>query len=182
MYELIDRNFVVIDFKTTSYDESAEVISASIIDQNGAVLLDCLVLPENTSVFSPIPNFHEITPNIVEDLGVQHYDFISQLEQILLHGDHDYVVAYNAAFESRFIPNHIIQKQEFICAMHIARSFFNTHPSYSGLNNFLKLNGVAALFDMQIDPDEILTSLGDAKICLNVWRRILQEWNTLEKL
>jgi hypothetical protein len=40
----------------------------------------------------------------------------------------------------------------------------------------------ASLLDMQVEPDELLTSLGDAKLCLNVWRRILQEWNTLEKL
>lgn len=38
----------------------------------------------------------------------------------------------------------------------------------------------ASLLDMQVEPDELLTSLGDAKICLNVWKGILHDWNALE--
>lgn len=159
--------YLVLDFKTTQLNRFSEVLSCSIIDQDGDILMDTLVKPNYTKEVHPIDYFHNITQDDIEQKGIDKAHFYNLLQDILK--PESKVVMYNAAFDLGFIPNEILTKIQPHCAMNTALALISELPEYETPSNFLKLNNVAFLFDLNVYDLDLLTSLGDAELCRRVW-------------
>ena len=104
------ENFVVIDFETTGlnykYDspDMDEILSVSIIDQDGDVLLNTLCSTERKRYWYDAQRVHGISPR-----DVQGYPTFSQiLPQVLeILSSADFVIAYNINFERNYVESYI---------------------------------------------------------------------------
>ena len=104
------ENFVVIDFETTGlnykYDspDMDEILSVSIINQDGDVLLNTLCSTERKRYWYDAQRVHGISPR-----DVQGYPTFSQtLPQVLeILSSADFVIAYNINFERNYVESYI---------------------------------------------------------------------------
>lgn len=175
---VLPNRFIVLDFKTTSFTEKAHVISCSVIDQDGNLILDSLVKPDCIMDISPIHNFHKINTDDVYDLGITKEALFDKLSDIF--DEYSYLVIYNAEFDKKFIPKNLVCKIPIYCAMDISIGFINQHPSYQKIGQYLKLNCFAALLNINTMNVDTLTSLGDAELCRRVWIEMSQVGHNLE--
>ena len=165
---------IFLDLKTTSYDTyAAKPISCTILDYEGNVLMDCLIAnnKEDGNLFSseqvlPIAGFHNITQADLDERGVAPQQFYDDLTAIM--SQYRQVVIYNAEFDASFLPKSALEYCKPYCEMAIAVAFINAHPSYQNISNYLKLNGVASLLEVNLFDLDLLTSYGDAELCRRV--------------
>lgn len=104
------EKFVVIDFETTGTNynfhspDMDEILSVSIINQDGEVLLNTLCSTEHKKYWYGAQRVHGISPQ-----DVQGYPAFSQiLPQVLqILSSVDFVIAYNIIFERSFVESYI---------------------------------------------------------------------------
>lgn len=92
---------VVIDFETTGLSPYCdEILSVSIIDENGKVLLDKLCKPAVVRSWEAAQAIHGISPDDVKDCP--HFaELVPEVKDILFSADS--IIAYNADFEIGFL-------------------------------------------------------------------------------
>lgn len=102
-----DHNFVVIDFETTGLDYPSlaksrydEILSVSIINQDGEVLLDSLCKPQIRKTWAKAQETHGITPAMVKNAPTFE-ELFPTVKDILCKSK--YVIAYNIDFEFNFL-------------------------------------------------------------------------------
>ncbi len=104
------ENFIVIDFETTGLNyrynapDMDEILSVSIINQDGKVLLNTLCNTERKKYWYNAQRVHGISPQ-----DVQGYPTFAQiLQQVLkILSSVDFVIAYNIVFERNFVESYI---------------------------------------------------------------------------
>ena len=104
------ENFVIIDFETTGlnykYDspDMDEILSVSIINQDGEVVLNTLCSTERKRNWYEAQQVHGISPR-----DVQGYPTFAQiLPQVLeILSSVDFVIAYNINFERNYVESYI---------------------------------------------------------------------------
>lgn len=169
------RNILFIDIKTTGFDPSVnEIISCTIIDSNGDILLDSLVKPKNYIDFGSIPDFHEIEPETVDISGIEYSDLIEQIREIVNNGyaTYDTVVSYNLNFDLSFFPEELFSELNKICLMEMVFGYIQENPEFQNLSNFIKLSVAAFLFDINFLELNLLSSYGDCELTRRVWDHI----------
>lgn len=164
------KEFIVIDFKTTGFDGSEKCISGTVIDQDGCILIDTLIKPSTHTAITPIEHFHDITQDQIDEEGITYSDFLGQLTVVLEQYTH--IMMYNAEYDKKFISSDLLANKKVYCVMLLSLGFINNNPVYQAVNNYLKLNNVAALLDINYFDVNLLTSLGDAELCRRVWLHI----------
>lgn len=174
----LSEKFVALDFKTTNYSENARIISCSIVNEKGDILLNSLVNSSHESEFQPVSNFHNITMDEVLRDGISESKLFAKLAEIF--DEYSCVVIYNANFDTQFIPKNLLPKVTIYCAMEISVAFINQHISFQPLGNYLKLNCLASLLDINTVDIDTLTSLGDAELCRRIWIEMSQVNHPLE--
>lgn len=104
------ENFVIIDFETTGlnykYDspDMDEILSVSIINQDGEVVLDTLCNTERKRNWCEAQRVHGISPR-----DVQGYPTFAQIlpEVLEILSSVDFVIAYNINFERNYVESYI---------------------------------------------------------------------------
>ena len=100
-------DFVVIDFETTGlkyprFDSNTfdEILSVSIIDQDGVVLLDTFCKPQVRKTWAKSQEIHGISPAMVKNAPT-FQEVFPTVKEILCTAK--YVIAYNIDFEFNFL-------------------------------------------------------------------------------
>jgi len=170
--------FITLDFKTTGFTPNSSVISCSVVDQDGSVLLDTLVNPDDAIDFHPLENFHNISMDDVSTRGISTAELYESLFTIF--SQHSCIVIYNAKFDKSFIPNTLLRNKTIYCAMDLSIGFLNNHPSFQSVGQYLKLNCLASLLEINTIDVDASTSLGDAELCRRVWLEMSKSKHNLE--
>lgn len=174
----ISTKFIVVDFKTTGFTGVEECISGTVIDQDGNILLDKLIKPKTDQPIAPIEFFHNIDQTQIDENGVNYSDFLDDLQDIL--ANYSTIIMYNAEYDKKFIPPEFLSNKTIYCVMIISVGFINNNPMFQPVGNYLKLNNVAALLDINIFDVDLLTSIGDAELCRRVWVEMTNSKHNLE--
>ena len=163
---LIRGEFLVLDTETTGLDGNAEIVEISIIDQDGAILLDTFIKPSR-----PIPAqataVHGITDQTVASAPT--WGAIVGEYSKLVSGKP--VLVYNASYDSRIIRQtsslHNVPVAEpflWVCIMEEFKSLYNLRKWYS-LERAATALGVSA-------EGELHRALTDTKLALAVARKM----------
>lgn len=171
------ENFVVIDFETTgtnynySSPEMDEILSVSIINQDGEVLLNTLCNTEHKKSWYYAQRVHGISPQ-----DVQGYPTFAQiLPQVLeILSSVDFVIAYNIVFEYRFVKSYIqITNPQYFSdydinwALH--KDPMHMYAEYVGSRKWIKLSEAAKSFGYDFNPHD---SLEDVKATLFLYNQL----------
>lgn len=171
------ESFVVIDFETTGVNNNCyspdmdEILSVSIINQDGEVLLNTLCNTERKKSWSNAQRVHRISPQ-----DVQGYPTFSQiLPQVLeILSSVDFVIAYNIVFEYGFVKSYIqITNPQYFSdydinwAMH--KDPMDMYAKHIGSRKWIKLSEAAKSFGYNFNPHD---SLEDVKATLFLYNQL----------
>ena len=159
--------FVVIDFETTGIDPAFdEILSVSIINEDGIVLLDEYCKPELVSSWEAAQAVNGITPEMVADKKSFGYYRI-KVEDILKNAE--YVVAYNAKFESDFLESYDIHTSDFfwIDPMIVFAEIYGEWNEYYQNYKWQKLSKCAEYYGYEFKAHDSLEDVKATLFCLN---------------
>ena len=171
------ESFVVIDFETTGVNNNCyspdmdEILSVSIINQDGKVLLNTLCNTERKKSWSNAQRVHRISPR-----DVQGYPTFSQiLPQVLeILSSVDFVIAYNIVFEYGFVKSYIqITNPQYFSdydinwALH--KDPMDMYAKHVGSRKWIKLSEAVNSFGYNFNPHD---SLEDVKATLFLYNQL----------
>lgn len=146
---LLTGQFVIFDTETTGFDAHDEIIQIAIIDQDGMVVLNELVKPEQ-----PILNsqYHGITDDLVEGCA----GFPAVYERIKAAFDGKKAIAYNFDYDSRMLAQvcrkHDLPVVDFVgtgCVMEMYAQFNGEWNEYHGNFKWKKLREALGAFGLK---------------------------------
>lgn len=171
------ENFVVIDFETTGIDnrydspDMDEILSVSIINQDGEVVLDTLCSTERKRNWYEAQRVHGISPR-----DVQGYPTFAQiLPQVLeILSSVDFVIAYNINFERNFVESYIKRTNPInLMKYHInwdkEKDPMIMYKKYVGSRRWVKLEIAAGSFGYTFNAHD---SLEDVKATLFLYNQL----------
>ncbi len=146
-------NFVIFDTEATGVGENDEIIQIGIIDQDGNIVLDQLIKPDQPILNS---HYHGITDDMVEDAP----PFSAVYQRIKEALDGKIVVAYNFEYDNRMLqqniakygPEYAMQPITFAaqhCAMNWYAQFNGEWDDYHGNYRWVKLREALAAFGLK---------------------------------
>lgn len=173
-------DYVVIDFETTGFNPPNlehtrfdEVLSVSIIDQDGNTLLNSLCKPEVRKTWKKAEAVNGITPAMVKDKPTFR-ELFPTIKGILQKSK--YVIAYNIAFEYKFLMS-------FDCAFGFPGEgkiretvVWGADPmlmycAYKAIERWQNLTTVARHFKYNFEAHD---SLEDVKATLHCYKKLLE--------
>ena len=171
------ENLVVIDFETTGTNynynspEMDEILSVSIINQDGEVLLNTLCNTERKKSWYYAQRIHGISPRDVQGKPT----FSQILPQVLeILSSVDFVIAYNIIFEYNFVKSYIKRTNPIYSvnyqinwAMH--KDPMHMYAEYIGSRKWFKLSEAAKSFGYNFNPHD---SLEDVKATLFLYNQL----------
>lgn len=180
-------DLVVIDFETTGiknpldafmrggkYDE---ILSVSIIDQDGNILIDSLCKPEERKTWAKAQEIHGISPAMVKNQPTFRELFPS-VKEILLKSK--LVMAYNVEFEMDFLfgydfifdfPGDVKLRDNIV----FAPDPMLMYCAYKGTEKWQKLSTAAKHFKFDFEAHN---SLEDVKATLHCYKKLLEYVNS----
>ena len=172
-------DLVVIDFETTGTisplesEDYDEILSVSIIDQDGNVLLDFLCKPQRKNVWEEAQKIHGISPEMVENQPTFESIF-PQVKTILY--DAKMVLAYNIAFEMKFLSGFDLVfgapgETKLIENVVWGPDPMLMYSAYQGNRKWQKLSSVAEHFGYTYDAHD---SLEDVQATLYCYKRLME--------
>lgn len=183
-------DLVVIDFETTGlksplkayfdggkYDE---VLSVSVIDQDGNVLVNELCKPRNRKTWAKAQEIHGISPAMVKDKQ-PFEDIFPAVKEILLKSK--LVIAYNIAFECGFLYGYDILcgtvRHDKLCQKMVWGSdTMFMYSGYTGNERWQKLSTAARHFKYKFEAHD---SLEDVKATLFCYKKMIDFINANEE-
>lgn len=170
---------VVIDFETTGIkspldsEKYDEVLSVSIIDQDGNVLLNSLCKPQRRKTWAKAEEIHGISPAMVKDQPTFE-EIFPTIKEILYKSK--VVVAYNIAFEMRFLWGFDLEFGKPGGTQLIRNVVWGPDPmlmysAYKGNEKWQKLSSAAKHFKYKFDAHD---SLEDVKATLHCYKKLLE--------
>ena len=146
-----DDGFLVLDTETTGLDDDARILEISIIDSDGAVLLDALVKPIGVSSWDEAQAIHGISIDDVEKAPTI-FEFEQHLHSILVEKKRP-IVIFNSSYDIRLLRQSFmnngfysewIDDLECRCAMDLSSDYFGPTNQYGtiSLANAAKKSGV----------------------------------------
>ena len=171
------ENFVVIDFETTGIDnkydslDMDEILSVSIINQDGEVVLDTLCSTERKRSWYQAQCVHGISPQMVQGYPT----FRQILPQVLeILSSVDFVIAYNINFERNFVESYIKRTNPInFTKYHInwdrEKDPMVMYKKYSGSRRWVKLEIAAGSFGYTFNAHD---SLEDVKATLFLYNQL----------
>lgn len=171
------ENFVVIDFETTGinnkYDSTDmdEILSVSIINQDGEVVLDTLCSTERKRSWYQAQCMHGISPQMVQGYPTFRH-ILPQVLEIL--SSVDFVIAYNINFERNFVESYIKRTNSInLMKCHINwdkdKDPMVMYKKYIGSQRWVKLEVAAGSFGYTFNAHD---SLEDVKATLFLYNQL----------
>lgn len=176
-------DLVVIDFETTGlkspldtfmtdgkYDE---ILSVSIIDQDGNVLLDSLCKPQNRKTWAKAQEIHGISPAMVKNQP-SFEELFPTIKEILLKSK--MITAYNIDFELKFLygfdvvfgfPGEVKLRDSIVWGPDPMLMYC----AYKGNERWQKLTAVAKHFKFNFEAHN---SLEDVKATLYCYKKLIE--------
>ena len=96
------KGIIVLDTETTGLDSADEILQISIINGNGAILLDTFVHPYYHSTWADAEKIHGITPDMVADAPYPH-ELLPIIKTIF--SETLLLIGYNTNFDLGFLQN-----------------------------------------------------------------------------
>ncbi len=171
------ENFVVIDFETTGTNYNCnspdmdEILSVSIIDQDGRVLMNTLCNTERKNCWYQAQRVHGISPQ-----DVQGYPTFAQvLPQVLqILSSVDFVIAYNIVFERNFVESYIKRTNprylvDYCINWAMDKDPMHMYTRYTGSRRWIKLSEAAKNFGYTFNAHD---SLEDVKATLFLYNQL----------
>lgn len=154
-----------------------EILSISIIDGNGKVLLDTLIKPEYHSKWTEAEKINHISPEIVKDKPT-----IKELRPILLSTfiNCKLLVAYNMAFDIKFLlPALGIDDIEYLdfdtkCCMLKFAKVYGEYSEYFGNYKWQSLSTAMEYYNLEWQG-LAHNSLADTYACRDIWYAMLAD-------
>ena len=172
-----EEKFVVIDFETTGTDynhnspDMDEILSVSIINQDGEVLLNTLCNTERKKHWYNAQRVHGISPQ-----KVQRYPTFKQILPRVLQilSSADFVIAYNIIFERNFVESYMRRiNQLYFKSYHINWATHKDpmlmYADYVGSRRWVKLSDAAKSFGYSYNAHD---SLEDVKATLFLYNQL----------
>lgn len=158
-----------IDFETTGLKAGEdEVLQVSIIDENYNVLLNAYCRPNNKESWEDALAVHGITPLMVaNELPFERY--VPTVLDILSRAD--YVIAYNYAFEDRFLRAYGIEvsREKWFDPMLTFADIYGEWDSYHGNYKWQSLTKCATYYGYEFKAHD---SLEDVKATLYCYKKM----------
>ncbi len=177
--EKCEYDLVVIDFETTGIkspldgERYDEVLSVSIIDQDGNTLLNTLCKPQKRKTWANAQEIHGITPSMVKNQPFFE-DVFPKVKEILYKSK--VVIAYNIDFEMRFLWGFDLVFGKPGGTQLIRNVVWGPDPmlmysAYKGIEKWQKLSTVARHFKYDFSAHD---SLEDVKATLHCYKQLLE--------
>lgn len=175
-------DFVVIDFETTGFkspmdgEKYDEILSVSIIDQDGNVLLNSLCKPQRRKTWGKAQEIHGISPAMVKSQPTFE-ELFPMVKEILYKSK--LVIAYNIEFELKFLWGFDLEFGKPGGTQLIRNVVWGPDPmlmycAYKGNERWQKLSTVAKHFKYKFEAHD---SLEDVKATLYCYKKMLEYVN-----
>lgn len=177
--ENCEYDVAVIDFETTGIknpldcEDHDEILSVSIIDQDGNILLDTLCIPQRLTAWPEAQAIHGISPEMVKDQP-SFADIFPAVKEILYMSK--VVIAYNIKFELKFLWGYD-RKLGNPGGTQLIRNVvwgpdpMLMFPAYLGVERWQRLTAAANHFGYEFNAHD---SLEDVRATLYCYRKILE--------
>lgn len=173
----IKENFVVIDFETTGTNYNCnspdmdEILSVSIIDQDGRVLMNTFCNTERKKYWYGAQRVHGISPQAVQGY-LTFRQILPQVLQIL--SSVDFVIAYNIIFERNFVESYIKRTNPMYLVNYRINWAMDKDPmrmyaNYIGSSRWVNLEKAAKSLGYDFNPHD---SLEDVKATLFLYNQL----------
>lgn len=167
------------DTETTGLTSEDEILSISIIDGNGKVLLDTLVKPEHHSEWVEAEYINHISPNMVNDKPT-----VKELRPILqaIFNKCKLLIAYNMAFDIQFLMSALgiddVKNLAFDtqCCMLKFAEVYGEFVEYFGDYKWQSLSTAMSYYNLEWQGT-VHSSLADTYACRDVWYAMLSNTN-----
>lgn len=172
-------DLVVIDFETTGIknpmedEKYDEIVSVSIIDQDGNVLLNSLCKPQRRKTWAKAQEIHGISPAMVKNQP-SFEELFPAIKAILYKAK--MVIAYNIAFEMNFLWGFDLEFGKPGGTQLIRNVVWGPDPmlmycSYQGIERWQKLTTVARHFKFSYAAHD---SLEDVRATLHCYKKLIE--------
>lgn len=172
-------DLVVIDFETTGiknpidYDRHDEIVSVSIIDQDGNVLLNSLCKPQYRKTWAKAQEIHGISPAMVKNQPTFE-ELFPTIKSILYKAK--MVIAYNIDFEMNFLWGFDLEFGNPGGTHLMQNVVWGPDPmlmycSYRGIERWQKLTTVARHFKYSFAAHD---SLEDVRATLHCYKSLVE--------
>lgn len=168
-YHMKREKVLFFDLELTGFYDHDEILSVTIVDANGTLILDTLVRPQKKKKWKNTEKIHGITPDMVTDAPT-----LEELTPRLLEifGEADNVIAYGVSTDYSHIK-HIYRNPEEqeafhqkirCCAIEYVRYITEHRPDLSHAS----LSDAMSCFGIEWDG-VAHTSTADTFACMKVW-------------
>lgn len=172
------KKFITLDFETTGFQHGIdEVLSCSVVNQDGEVLIDTLVKPIFKRIWPEAEKVNHISPEEVFAHGINYNDLIIQLYPIF--NAYKNVIIYNATFDAGFLPRDLLSTADFYCAMRLYIAFTQAQNQTEPLERFQKQFRAAEQLGIDYSDLMLHKSKDDAELCRRIWLKIINKSNDL---
>lgn len=164
--------YVFLDCETTGLKPSSnELLSLSIISDNGTVLFDSLFRPVRKQKWKDAEAVNGISPEMVQNAPT----YESKVEEIrtILKGCH--IVMYNAKFDTGFLRAVLPAKCTIHCCM-LAYANLRKELDY-GSGDYHWFTLTQAHWDLFNEEFNAHSSLDDAQATRRVWKEIMEDYH-----
>lgn len=169
----MDRERVLFfDLELTGVYDHDEIISISIVDATGKVIMDTLVKPAHKKKWKQTEKIHGITPKMVEDAPMLD-DLIPDIKEIFANCDN--LIAYGVSTDYshiKYIYDTEAEKEELKEKTRCAANEFvrYAHEHLPDLTHASLTDAMAAL---SVEWDGVAhTSIADTIGCMKVWEKL----------
>jgi DNA polymerase-3 subunit epsilon len=165
------KHYVYVDTETTGLKADDELLSVSVLDDNQTCLFHSLIKPETKTEWTEAMKINGISPAMVKNAPC-----FSDIKEFLrdLFRDKD-VVAYNMAFDSRFLDDTLSGASSLNCCMEAYAEYIGEPDTKHG--NVWKWHKLINATE-HCDPDfkfKAHDSLEDCKATRVVWHYLLEQ-------
>lgn len=163
----MERKAIIFDVETTGLDVgSDEVVSISIIDDQGNVLFDSLVKPKIKKRWERAERIHRISPFDVENAPFWD-DIIPEIEPIF--ASVDTIIGYNTWFDLGFVPLSFFHLKTIIDVMAIFAPVYGQYDERHNDYKWQTLETAAGYYGYNFNAHN---SLEDCKATLFIWQKM----------
>lgn len=175
-YGMDRKKVLFFDLELTGVYTHDEIISVSIVDATGEIIMDTLVKPRHKKKWKHTEKIHGITPAMVEDAPLLD-DLIPEIKSIFDNADN--IIAYGVSTDYSHIK-YIYDTEEEREALHsktrcCANEFVRfAHEHLPSLEHGALVDAMAAL---NIEWDGIPhSSIADTIACMKVWEALFPNY------
>ena len=171
------ERMVFLDLEMTGDVKADEILSVSMIDGNGDVLLNSLVRPRKARRWPFTEKIHHITPRMVAKAPTLE-DLSDRIAEILANAEE--IIGYSVSNDWRYlkeIPQVAAQEETLRGKVRCCQVFYDRlirHDFPALENGKRSLSNAMAVLGLDWDARKH-SSLGDTIATLKVWRRIFLE-------